>query len=136
MSNLKTCPFCGGRASRHELEDGGSVIECAHCHASSPVHYGRCENLVASWNDRTLPKGIALVPREITAETGHKAGMIGDFNESVEVMCSECCADDPDPECGECDGLFFCQQEVAISWPTLKAIHRRIVELSEQGGES
>lgn len=75
--------------------------------------------------------GLALVPREISAATGHKAGMIGDFNESVEVMCSECEQDDPDPDCGECGGEFFYQQDVPVSWTTIKAIHKRIVEIAE-----
>ncbi|MBS1180427.1 MAG: hypothetical protein H6Q99_307 [Proteobacteria bacterium] len=51
------CPFCGGLAEQIELTDeenaGGSVICCTKCHASSSVHFGRKENLVSIWNERT-----------------------------------------------------------------------------------
>ncbi len=54
--DLKPCPFCGGTAQREDIEhgemDGGSVISCLRCGASSPVHFNRKENLESSWNDR------------------------------------------------------------------------------------
>lgn len=56
MSGLKPCPFCGFPAQRLDLEDGnyqgGSCIECTGCRASSPVEFGRKENLVSFWNRR------------------------------------------------------------------------------------
>lgn len=60
MIDLKPCPFCGGSAEQLELDDeanfGGSVICCQKCGASSPVHFGRKENLYDSWNRRTEAK--------------------------------------------------------------------------------
>lgn len=56
IDKLLPCPFCGGEAERLELTDeenfGGSVISCKSCGASSPVHFGRKENLDDSWNSR------------------------------------------------------------------------------------
>jgi Lar family restriction alleviation protein len=55
---LKPCPFCGGKAERHTIEDeepsnaGGDVICCSRCGASSHVEFGRKENLVSVWNTR------------------------------------------------------------------------------------
>ncbi|TFH86624.1 restriction alleviation protein, Lar family [Billgrantia azerbaijanica] len=127
MSELKPCPFCGGKPARQELEDGGQVIECSSCLASTPIHYDRCENLVSSWNRRSLPEGMALVPRSITAETGHKAGMIGDFHETITLECRHCEGEG----CEECHGTGQHRRNIPVSWTTIKAIHRRIVELSE-----
>ncbi|MBR9770000.1 MAG: hypothetical protein GYB54_02590 [Gammaproteobacteria bacterium] len=91
--------------------------------------------MAETWNRRTPPADMALVPREITAESGHKTGMIGDFKTSIEVECSQCDTDDPYSQCDECGGQVFYRHEVAVSWPTIKAIHRRIIELSEVGNE-
>lgn len=56
---LKPCPFCGGDAMRVTLtkedgagNEGGDVITCTHCWASSHVEFGRKENLVSRWNNR------------------------------------------------------------------------------------
>ena len=60
---LEPCPFCGGDASRHTLEDaenfGGDVICCQKCGASSHVEFGRKENLVDTWNTRTTQSQAA-----------------------------------------------------------------------------
>lgn len=69
MNDLLPCPFCGGEAKRgyngptkeqlanglswgQDFDDGGSFIECTKCHASTALHFDRCENLVSDWNRR------------------------------------------------------------------------------------
>ncbi|MBX8803370.1 restriction alleviation protein, Lar family [Ochrobactrum sp. MR28] len=61
-TELKPCPFCGGRAERIEITKdddfgniGGAAIECQQCRASSHVEFGRMENLVSVWNTRAVP---------------------------------------------------------------------------------
>lgn len=56
---LKPCPFCGGDAIRVTLtaedgldNEGGDVITCIKCGASSHVEFGYKENLVSKWNTR------------------------------------------------------------------------------------
>lgn len=56
---LKPCPFCGGKAIRHDIEAredadnaGASYIECTGCGACTQLHFDRKENLVDSWNRR------------------------------------------------------------------------------------
>lgn len=82
-----------------------------------------------------VPAGLALVPREITAETGHKKGMLGDFHETIEQGCPECMECEGQSDCEICGGRGVYLQRVPIEWSTIKAIHRRMVELSEQGGQ-
>lgn len=55
---LKPCPFCGGDAvlhsvtDEHELDNGGSFIECLFCKASSAMVFGEKTTLVERWNKR------------------------------------------------------------------------------------
>ena len=65
---LKPCPFCGGEAKRRTLpsdefgNDGGDVIECVQCGASSHVEFGHKENLASTWNTRAdASELVALV---------------------------------------------------------------------------
>ncbi|OBX35627.1 hypothetical protein A8U91_04701 [Halomonas elongata] len=83
----------------------------------------------------SIPEGMALVPREITAETGHKVGMIGDFFEHIDESCPECegAGCDDAQICDLCKGRGRLERPVAVSWTTIKAIHRRVVEIAEGG---
>lgn len=60
MDGLMPCPFCGGEARRRTLpadefgNEGGDVIECGVCLASSRVEFDRKENVKAAWNRRAL----------------------------------------------------------------------------------
>ena len=72
-SELLPCPFCGGEAERVDIDDGetnfgGSCICCKQCGASSPVHFDRKENLIASWNDRVNSAALAVVAEQAADE--------------------------------------------------------------------
>src|SRR5690554_95679 len=125
--NLKPCPFCGSSdIDRHGWYDGQGLQgpECMGCGATARG--------ADAWNRRTLPEGMALVPQEITAETGHKAGMMGDFSETALMRCEVCDGDGLGGEdeeyggCSECGGAGEYALKVPVSWTTIKAIHRRI----------
>ena len=90
---------------------------------------GRCEE----------PKSI-FMPKDLTAENGAKALLIGEFYEEFSQQCGECHGDgviltDPDGEEGdveaECGGCFGSGERVVrvpVSWITIKAIYKMAVE--------
>lgn len=134
---LKPCPFCGGEAekvSRFMMGYIGDGVKCKRCFSETPKHLVE-QDAISRWNRRILPEDMALVPREITAETGHKAGMIGDFTERWRDHCSFCYGsglhEDDGEECEACEGSGVEHRTTDISWTTIKAIHKRIVEISE-----
>lgn len=83
----------------------------------------------------SIPESMALVPREITAESRHKAGMMGNFIETFKDYCPNCggCGFDDGDVCETCEGRGGWLRKVAVDWTTIKAIHRRVVEIAEGG---
>lgn len=61
----------------------------------------------------TASADYVMVPRELTAENGAKAFLSGEFSETFDYM---------DEEGDEC------QAEIPVSWTTIKAIHKKMVE--------
>lgn len=57
---LLSCPFCDGEADRLDLteegNEGGSVIECLKCFASTKVFFGEKIGLYEAWNTRVTRK--------------------------------------------------------------------------------
>lgn len=77
-------------------------------------------------------KDKILMPRELTAENGAKALLIGEFKEEVELECIECGGDgkayDGEEDCLVCDGHGIYMQKVDVSWTTIKAIYKMVVQ--------
>lgn len=83
---------------------------------------------VQGLRELVIPDGYVLMPKELTAENGAKAALIGEFYEEREVRNPSYCG------CYDCD---FCHnfpdvqeyefEKTAISWTSLKAIHRAAV---------
>lgn len=69
-------------------------------------------------------KGWDFLPRNLTAENGAKAALIGEFSEQIEVTCDECSGCNPD--CEFCDGKTW-RQSVPVSWTTIKEIYAAAV---------
>ena len=77
------------------------------------------------------PEGCQAVPQKITAETGHKYALLGEFSESITLECLDCYGEGhTDPDCEVCRGEYHYQQPVPIGWGTIKRIHDRIVSVS------
>ena len=153
--DLQPCPCCGSEATMQQTGRDKLKIQCKGC---AIKHEQRCwryslewleKKMADTWNRRAPPEGMALVPREITAETGHKAGMIGDFSETVTMQCEICegvgtiderlggeAFSDPAATCPDCEGAGEYGLKVPVSWTTIKAIHDRIVEIAEETGHA
>lgn len=82
-------------------------------------------------NTYSIDHNIALMPRELTAENGAKAGLIGEFNEELELPCPECNEDEWNAECEWCDGNGYLHKKVPVEWTTIKAIYAKAVEVCE-----
>jgi hypothetical protein len=67
------------------------------------------------------------MPRELTAENGAKAALIGEISMAAELTCSACSYHDVDPECEVCGGEIRYTQPVPVEWSTIKAIYRAAV---------
>jgi DnaJ-class molecular chaperone len=73
------------------------------------------------------------MPRELTAENGAKALLMGKFKESINVPCDNCIDgvieyDSSVIDCKVCAGHGTVNQEVTISWTTIKEIYKMAVE--------
>lgn len=114
-----------------ELADGHSSYELAKRVIEAEWERDEARAL---WNRRTPPKDMTIVPNEITAESGHKAGMIGDFSEEIDEQCPECegAGWEEDDACELCGGRGQLTRRISVEWSTIKAIHRRIVETATQ----
>lgn len=69
-----------------------------------------------------------MMPKELTAEDGAKALLIGEFNEYYGMDCPECNPDEPDHECDICYGKILYVQEVLVRWTTIKEIYKMAVK--------
>lgn len=69
-----------------------------------------------------------LMPKELTAESGAKAVLTGEFSEEIELTCATCDFHGVQRDCEICGGEISYMQSVTISWPTIKRIYARAVE--------
>ena len=75
-----------------------------------------------------MPGGYCLMPRNLTAENGAKALLIGEFKLKVIMDCPECCElEEPTEGCGICDGEGEYVQQHTIPWDQIKFIYSEAV---------
>lgn len=74
-----------------------------------------------------LKQTVAVVPRELTAENGAKAALMGEFNEEINSHCLDCGGGG----CEICGDNGFISLSVPVRWPTIKAIYRKAIETVE-----
>lgn len=65
-----------------------------------------------------------MMPRELTAENGAKAALMGEFIVKLPIRC-ECVGDD---DCDVCGGIGEYMQQVNVPWTTIKKIYAAAVK--------
>ncbi len=79
------------------------------------------------------PNDTVVMPRELTAENGAKALLIGEFSEITEIECPYCAGTDwldvdETMTCDCCDGKGTYLAKTTVGWDTIKAIYAKAVE--------
>ena len=69
-----------------------------------------------------------VMPRELTAENGAKALLMGEFAQEIPVFCPDCIDPVDKEDCVTCDGEGELYQHVNISWTNIKAIYAMAVK--------
>ena len=80
-----------------------------------------------------MKEETVVMPRELTAENGAKALLLGEFSVGDFIECGRCdngdaSTDDEYEECEFCDGQGGHYISIAIDWPTIKAIYAKVVQ--------
>lgn len=70
-----------------------------------------------------------LMPKELTAENGAKAALIGKFFECDRIDCPECLEFGFDKYCDFCHGRGVVHIKIPISWTNIKEIYKQAVTL-------
>jgi len=71
---------------------------------------------------------LVMLPRTLTAENGAKALLSGEFAEHDRLECPECIEHGSNDTCETCSGNGYVTIDVPVSWITIKAIYKKIVE--------
>ncbi|MCO6690431.1 hypothetical protein [Pseudomonas asiatica] len=77
----------------------------------------------------SIPDGYCLMPRQLTAENGAKALLLGEFKLEVACECPECRElEEPTGCCEICDGEGEYAQRHTIPWDQIKLIYSEAVK--------
>lgn len=75
-----------------------------------------------------VPDGYCIMPRQLTAENGAKALLLGEFKLLVTKECPECYElEEPTEGCSICDGEGEYGQKHTIPWDQIKYIYSEAV---------
>ena len=89
MSELKCCPFCGGKAfvDTHRFWDEKAKdftvqtygVKCYDCQTGTWQHYRKEEDAIKQWNTRTPMANVVekLEEELLTSESAHAEAVIG-----------------------------------------------------------
>lgn len=101
--------------------------------AAVPINYGSLgpvERLAVCRGEQVavVPDGYCIMPRQLTAENGAKALLLGEFKLLVTKECPECCElEEPVEVCSICDGEGEYGQQHTIPWDQIKYIYSKAV---------
>ena len=111
----EACRLCGKLTYREDKPDCQPIVSgigigplCEDCLHVMERHEKLMKN-----------KGMMYMPKTLSAKSGHKTLLSGEFKERVDIVC---------PNCGE-GGTG--SQDMVISWTTIKNIYEKIVKFEK-----
>lgn len=104
-----------------------AILEAASAAPQEQSPQARQESPQASAMPQ-IPEGYVLMPKQLTAENGAKAALMGEFHEPIVVVCPTCEGDTATEDCADCEGTGTAFQDIPIKWDTIKAIYKMAVE--------
>jgi len=122
---IEACRLCGNLTYREDKPDCQSIVSGA---GIGPL----CENClhVMERHEKLMHNmGMVYMPKALGTECGHKTLLSGEFKESVDVVCPNCCGEHE--LCETCNREGVCSQDVDISWTTIKKIYKKIVDFEK-----
>lgn len=60
MSELRSCPFCGGEAELEHLEIDGYLAHCSKCDGMIEKWFDTKDEAIAAWNRRPEPRQLTM----------------------------------------------------------------------------
>jgi|ERR1041385_1724433 hypothetical protein len=102
---------------------GCRLFRDRHLIAFSRALLSEAAALAEQVQGQQVPEDYVLMPRRLTAENGAKSLMLGEFKESIDVPCMECCDQDDDYACETCENYGTVAREVPIGWDMIKRIY-------------
>lgn len=92
------------------------VFERFHCIKEIPLFHLKGIRKMSEYIDLGIGNNM---PKELTAENGAKALLVGEFHETIEVdLNGECYCDNPECKCPDTDIL-----RIPVDWRTIKSIY-------------
>lgn len=73
----------------------------------------------------TIETKTVMMPRELTAENGAKAALMGEFSIKFPMKC---CCGGYNPDCGVCEGTGEYKRSINVPWTTIKEIYKAAVK--------
>ena len=64
-TDIKPCPFCGGKAEFVLIQGDDIIIRCSSCHASTEKCFWRYKHAVRAWNKRRIVNDHFSVTEDI-----------------------------------------------------------------------
>lgn len=68
-----------------------------------------------------------IMPKKLTAESGAKALLMGEFSIPFPAECPECGGKDTHEDCRTCDGNGQIMIKINVPWVTIKEIYSKAV---------
>ena len=71
---------------------------------------------------------MVIMPRELTAENGAKAALMGEFQIEFPIVCYDCYLNGENENCLICGGSGEYIRSINVPWTTIKEIYRSTVK--------